>query len=269
MLSRLLHTIRLGLRSLAAHQLRSGLTVLGIVLGVASVIVMLSVGEAARFEALRQLEDLGANTIILRTVKPPEEPDRKAGVDLLAYGLTPADLRRILGTVPTVTSATPMREYRKTIRYRDKKQEARIVSITPDFMRQNNIRVRIGRGITDLDEERFDNVCVLGSNTADVLFPTSDPLGKSITMEDVEGNKGYVIVGVTEPRRSPPGGRRRQRGFRPRRLHPFEGRSPAPRPRTHHAKWASFQIEKIEISQITVTVDKTDNVAKTAWSFKG
>src|SRR5688572_30724920 len=129
MLSRLSHTIRLGLRSLAAHRLRSGLTVLGIVLGVASVIVMLSVGEAARYEALRQLEDLGANTIILRSVKPPEEPDRKTGVDLLAYGLTPADLRRIESTVPTVMSATPMREYRKTIRHSDKKQEARIVSV--------------------------------------------------------------------------------------------------------------------------------------------
>src|SRR6266487_1270537 len=68
--SRLGHTLRLGFRSLAAHRLRSGLTALGIVLGVASVIVMLGVGEAARYHALKQLEDLGANTVILRSVKP-------------------------------------------------------------------------------------------------------------------------------------------------------------------------------------------------------
>src|SRR6266850_6323252 len=108
LLPRLGHTIRLGLRSLAAHRLRSGLTMLGIVLGVGSVIVMLAVGEAARYESLKQLEDLGANTIILRSVKPRDDVDQKAGTDLLAYGLTPADLRRIRTTVPTVVSATPM-----------------------------------------------------------------------------------------------------------------------------------------------------------------
>src|SRR5881275_2094117 len=84
--TRLTHGIRLGLRSLAAHRLRSALTALGIILGVASVIVMLAVGEAARAEALRQLEDLGANTILIRSVKPQDQPDNRAGVDMLAFG---------------------------------------------------------------------------------------------------------------------------------------------------------------------------------------
>ena len=104
--------MRLGVRSLAVHRLRSALTALGIILGVASVIVMLAVGEAARAEALRQLEDLGANTILLRSVKPQDPPDGKAGVDLTAYGLTDADLGRIRATVPTVLSAMPARESR-------------------------------------------------------------------------------------------------------------------------------------------------------------
>ncbi len=77
-------TLRLGMRSLAAHRLRSLLTALGIVLGVASVIVMLAVGEAARFQALKQLEDLGANTIILRSTKPVDEPSQQEGMDLTA-----------------------------------------------------------------------------------------------------------------------------------------------------------------------------------------
>src|SRR6185312_4916569 len=115
-LSRLIHTIALGLRSLAAHRLRSGLTALGIVLGVGSVIVMLAVGEAARYQALKQLEDLGANTIVLRSVKPTEDAGSAQGRDLTAYGLTYADLGRVTTIVPTVTSAVPMREFRKTIR---------------------------------------------------------------------------------------------------------------------------------------------------------
>src|SRR5215470_6587441 len=140
-LPRLGHTVQLGLRSLAAHRLRSGLTMLGIVLGVASVIVMLGVGEAARYQALKQLEDLGANTILLRSVKPTDEPSQQQGVDLLAYGLTYQDLDRIRGTIPTVVTATPMREYRKTVRYLEKKLEARMIGVTPDFFRQHNIRL--------------------------------------------------------------------------------------------------------------------------------
>src|SRR6516164_2733819 len=89
------HVLRLGLRSLAAHRLRSGLSTLGIVLGVGSVIVMLAVGEAARYQALKQLEDLGANTILLRSTKPTQEPEQRQGVDLLAYGLTYKDVDRI------------------------------------------------------------------------------------------------------------------------------------------------------------------------------
>src|SRR3954463_13167082 len=92
MSDRFFHVLHLALRSLAAHRLRSFLTALGIVLGVASVIVMLAVGEAARFEAVRQLEELGATTIIVRSVKPNEEKERTRGVDILTYGLTLADM---------------------------------------------------------------------------------------------------------------------------------------------------------------------------------
>jgi putative ABC transport system permease protein len=270
MFRRATHTIRLGLRSLAAHRLRSALTMLGIVLGVASVIVMLSVGEAARYEALKQLEDLGANTILLRSVKPQEEPDKKTGADLIAYGLKPADLRRIRGTVPTVVAATPMREYRKTIRYRDKKQETRIVSITPDFLAQNNIRLRLGRGVTDIDQERYGNVAVLGSSTADLLFPTSDPIGKSVAMEDIDGLREFVVVGVTEPKTLAAGATVGVNvDFDRVMFIPFEADRVRQGPELITRKVGSFQLDRLEISQITVTVDRTDHVAKTAVILQG
>src|SRR5436305_12966832 len=107
--TRFLHAFKLGLRSLAAHRLRSGLTTLGIVLGVGSVIAMLAVGEAARYQALKQLEDLGANTIVVRSTKPTEDAKEKQGVDQLAYGITYPDLQRVRETFPTVKSATPTR----------------------------------------------------------------------------------------------------------------------------------------------------------------
>src|SRR6185436_8192370 len=69
---RLKRTVRLGVKSLWLHRLRSLLTVLGIVFGVCSVIAMLAIGEGASFEAQEQIKNLGSQNIILRSVKPPE-----------------------------------------------------------------------------------------------------------------------------------------------------------------------------------------------------
>src|ERR1700726_958365 len=92
-----LHTLRVGLKSIGVHRLRSTLTMMGIVLGVASVIVMLAVGEAARYKAIEQIKDLGATNVIVRSVKPSAD-DNKQGNNrtfVLNYGLTLQDMERI------------------------------------------------------------------------------------------------------------------------------------------------------------------------------
>src|SRR5437016_5444023 len=90
-LDRTRHVLNLGLKSISAHRLRSTLTALGIILGVGSVIVMLAVGEAARYEAIRQIEQLGATNIIIRSVKPIDKKD-KSESETVEYGLTRNDL---------------------------------------------------------------------------------------------------------------------------------------------------------------------------------
>jgi putative ABC transport system permease protein len=265
LLYRLGHALKLGLRSLAAHRLRSGLTALGIVLGVASVIVMLAVGEAARYQALKQLEDLGANTILLRSTKPTDDPSNTQGVDLSAYGLTYGDLDRIRTTIPTVIAATPMREFRKTVRYTDRKLEARVVSVTPAFLRQNNIRVAVGRGIDDLDEARFDNVAVLGAAAAEKLFPYQDPIGRSITIEDIDRPKAFTVVGVTEPKTLAVGTDGGEVDFNRVVFIPFAtDRVRFGRELFTIRRGQSFQRERLDMSQITVQVDRVENVPKTA-----
>src|SRR5438874_11508959 len=104
-LTRLRRAVRLGVKSLWLHKLRSLLTVLGIVFGVCSVIAMLAIGEGASYEAQEQIKNLGSQNIILRSVKPPEEQkisDKANHSFILQYGLTYLDINRIPSTIPVV-----------------------------------------------------------------------------------------------------------------------------------------------------------------------
>src|SRR6185436_11138715 len=99
----IVRAVRLGFKSLWLHRLRSLLTVLGIVFGVASVIAMLAIGEGASFEAQEQIKNLGSQNVILRSIKPPEEQkvtDRNSQSYVLQYGLTYRDVKRIQSTIP-------------------------------------------------------------------------------------------------------------------------------------------------------------------------
>src|SRR5512138_2536873 len=111
-------TLRLGLRSLWLHRLRSLLTVLGIVFGVCSVIAMLAIGEGASFEAQERIKNLGSQNIILRSVKPPEEQkvsDKGSQAFVLQYGLSYLDARRIRDTIPGITIVLPARKIREYV----------------------------------------------------------------------------------------------------------------------------------------------------------
>jgi putative ABC transport system permease protein len=263
-LARFLHIFRLGLRNTLLHRLRSFLTLLGIVLGVGSVVIMLAVGEALKYEVIQQLKDLGATNIIVRSVKPREE-DRNTNQRrfMLAYGLTFADLERIRTTIPTITSATPLREFRKDIRYLDRKLDGRVVGVMPEFLHMNGLKLAAGRFIDDLDNARFSNVCVIGAELAETLFPFSEPLGKALHVS--EGHH-YVVVGVTE-HRSPSAGvgsSLAAQDYNRDVYVPFA---------TDKARFGkilmrrtagAFEAEKIEISQITVGVDRLENVKETA-----
>jgi putative ABC transport system permease protein len=263
--TQLRHAVQMGLRSLAAHRLRSVLTALGIILGVASVIVMLAVGEAARSEALRQLEDLGVNTILIRSVKPQDQPDNKAGVDMLAFGLTDVDLARIRGTIPTIVSAMPARESRRVVRHRDRKMDARLLGVTPDFFTQHHLIVSHGRPISTMDERQFENIAVLGAAAADTLFPGQDPIGKTVSIDDIDGPREYRVIGLTEPK-TLAGATEAGADADLNRvvLIPFASDRLRFGRDLITIRTGSFQVEKIEISQITVTVRRTEDVKSTA-----
>src|SRR5207253_6809407 len=160
---RLYHLIGLSFYSLIVNRLRSVLTMLGIVLGVASVIVMLAIGEAARFEAVQQIQQLGATNIIVRSVKPPSDGKEAADQFILTYGITRADMARIADTLPTVRLVMPQREFRKDIRHEGQKLEARVVAVLPGYQPMNGLHVARGRFVTQTDNDRYENMVVLAA----------------------------------------------------------------------------------------------------------
>src|SRR6516164_928853 len=170
-MGRIWRGLRLGLKSLMLHKLRSGLTALGLIFGVAAVISMLAVGEGASRDAQIRIEQLGATNIILRSVKPSDEVQATGGrpTIILRYGLTYDDYERILETVPTIKRALPVREILKQVQCREHAFDARIVATTHDYAEFNHLEVANGRFLERSDDEKFRNYAVLAHATAKAL----------------------------------------------------------------------------------------------------
>jgi putative ABC transport system permease protein len=192
MLAVWLRTLQLSVKSLMMHPLRSSLTVLGIFIGVSSVIWLLALGEGISRAAQEQISSLGALNIIVRTVKPSADEAQESG-----FGLTRADYLRLLATVPTIDKAIPMRVLPAIeFRYRTRRMEGRLVGTTPDYATVTRLSVDRGRFLSDADMEKERNYCVLASEMADDLFPGSEPLGKEVMVND----DFYEVVGVMRKR---------------------------------------------------------------------
>lgn len=266
---RFLHVLRIGLKCIAVQPLRSSLTILGLILGVASVIIMLAVGEAAKREAIQKIKDLGAANIIIRSVKPLDEDKKDRGRELLlSYGLTSADLERIRETIPTVTEVTPLREFRKELRYLDRNLEGRVVGVMPNYLEMNGLTLSRGRFLTDLDNQRFANVCVLGAEAAEKLFPLEDPVGRSIR---IGGTQFYQVVGITGWRAPTAGigSSLTAQDYNRDVYIPFQTDRVRFGRIIFYIRAGSIQLEKLEISQVTVKVDRMEHVKKTAEIIDG
>jgi len=195
--------LTLGMKSLLLHKLRSGLTVLGIVFGVAAVISMLAIAEGSSRDAQERIQALGATNIIIRSVKPSDEAQATAGRPsrILNYGLKYEDYDRIMATVPTIRKSLPIREIRKQIRRLQHALDGRVVGTTEDYADFNMLSIERGRFLTAADNEKYQNYAVLASTTAKTLFPYEDPIGMSIKL----GSDYYTVIGVTKERASSAG----------------------------------------------------------------
>jgi len=260
-----LRTWQLGVKNLWMHPLRSLLTVLGIFIGVASVIWLLAIGEGISRKAQEQIESLGATNIMIRSIKPPADALDNTGSThrVIPYGLTRADYERIIDTIPTIEEALPIREIRYRFMYGPRKMEGRLVGCTPEYMEVNRLEVARGRFLTDTDLREKKNYCVLGANVARELFPFEDPTNKKAIR--IEENY-YLVVGVMKSR-SPTagiGGSLAAQEFNNDVYIPISTLWSRIGDFVFIRRPGVMEGEYLELSQITLRVDSVKNVMPTA-----
>jgi len=255
-------TLLLGINNLRLHKLRSLLTALGIIFGVAAVICMLSVSEGVTADELRMIQLLGTRNIILTSVKPPETTQVAEGnTRLQEYGITYADQRLIEQTVPHVARIVPLKSVGERVRRHARQMNARVVGTTPEFFECVNVRAARGRLLAAVDDADKKNVCVIGRTVQERLFAFDDPIGESVFVERFEGTVPYTVIGVlshVQTAGAP------QRGVEERNLNeeifiPY-ATATSRYGDTERSLGGGREFLKMELAGLYISVDELDNV---------
>ncbi len=184
-----------GIKSLSLHPMRSLLTILGIFIGIASVVWLLAIGEGISQRVQQQIEELGTNNIILKSVKKTNEGtlDRQW---IAIYGVTRDDYTVLTDTLTTITDALRIRDAKRELHYGMHDLPIHLIGCTPGYDEVMKMEIDEGRFIEPLDIKTSDNVCVLSAELAAHLFPIGSGMDKIIRVRDVP----YRVIGVLKSR---------------------------------------------------------------------
>ncbi len=260
MISLFVRTMQLGFKSLLLHKLRSALAMIGILIGVTAVIWLVALGEGVSEQAQRQIQQLGARNVIVKSVKPANTGGGEGGF-IAIYGLTTEDYDRIR-TIEMVQRAVPMREIAREARHEDNLLEVQLVGCTPAYSEINHLDMQAGRFLEGRDHDEKANVCVLAAGSALELFPLEDPIGKRVQI-DLDF---YTVVGVTRERSASAsiGGSLIGREYNKDIYIPFSTFRARLGDEIITASSGTRSGELVEISQVTVTVEDIEDVEETA-----
>ncbi|MBI2435022.1 MAG: ABC transporter permease, partial [Candidatus Hydrogenedentes bacterium] len=199
----LARNVQLGVKNLLLHKLRSFLTMLGIVFGVASVIAMLSIGEGASKEALEQIRKLGSTNVIINSVKPQEDQQQSSARSYMSvYGLTYDDEIRVRESYGAVTQTVPMKLVRQQGRLQARELELRVVGTSPNWIDLVQRPILAGRYLAPRDVQESANVVVLTEYGARRLLATQNTIGQALRI----GRYYYEVIGIIKSESGQGGG---------------------------------------------------------------
>lgn len=188
----ILDLFKMAVRSLISHKLRTFLTALGIIIGVASVISMISIGEGARQQTLSTISKFGTNII---TIKPGNKKSRHVStgkVDTLML----KDATFIEQNVPLITGVAAQVYRSAQLKFRNKNTNTTVRGTGKNYRRLANFEMQKGRYFNQQEINVAKRVCVLGATVVKNLFAEANPLGETIKVD----GKNFMVIGMTEPK---------------------------------------------------------------------
>ena len=184
-------SFRIAMRAMAANPLRSLLTMLGVIIGVGSVIAMIAIGQGARQATTQQVQALGSNLLTVFAGVA-----RTAGVARLdpVQTLTLEDAEAIRKGVPQVVGVSPEFSRQAQVVFRSENTNTRVVGVTPDYPSVRNFRPGLGEFFTSNDMRARAKVALVGQSVVNRLFPDTDPIGQQIKIRGIT----FTVIGVME-----------------------------------------------------------------------
>jgi putative ABC transport system permease protein len=184
-----LESIDMASKTLFTNKLRSGLTMLGVIIGNASVIAMVAVGQGGQKYINQQFESLGTNLLFVSPGVDQRGPQAGA---VQANTLVIDDAEAIAQEVLAITAVAPEKSERLRVTYRSQENQVTVTGTTPEYPLVRNAQVARGEFFNILDVQTSDQVAVLGSDTARTLFGEQNPLGQKIKIR----NLSFEVIGV-------------------------------------------------------------------------
>jgi putative ABC transport system permease protein len=186
-------TIRTGLQAVRTHRLRSALTVLGILIGIATVVLSVGLGEGTKTSVSNQINALGSNLLIVSPGSTTSSSGVRGGLGSAAT-LTISDANALASTTaaPDVKAVAPTQSTSLEIENGSTNWTTSVVGTTPSWLQVRARKLSEGSFITAKDNEDAKPIVVLGPTTADELFGGLDPVGQSVTIDGIS----FTVVGV-------------------------------------------------------------------------
>lgn len=198
---KLLMNLYIAIEAVMANRMRSILTALGIIFGVAAVIAMLAIGNGAQQEILEQIKLVGVNNIVISPVVPQSEEDLGSESEnketvKFSPGLTIQDVEGIKATVPGITSISPEIILDTYLINNGIRRTAKLVGVEPSYFDIFNFELDRGEMFNEHHLENGESVCIIGKSIKARFFPTEDPMGKYIKC----GNNWLKVIGILQER---------------------------------------------------------------------
>ena len=189
-----LQSLRVALSCLAANKLRSALTMLGVMIGVAAVIAMVAFIEGARDQVVKEFEEMGSRLVIV--FFSPEERKKGEGRSHIQF-LTTDDAEAIRQGCPLVNEVSPELPMQDTqFEVGGESVKGRLVGCQTEFARLHNVKLAEGRFFTQEDYDSWNKVCVVGPKIAEKLWPNRSPLGRQLRAHGVD----LLVIGLAADR---------------------------------------------------------------------